>query len=189
MIDLAKKVLPSAVEADGFFYAVKTDFHYWIRFSQMVKEKHIPVDFDFLYDGKIPPDRMKGIDALTAFCYPHRELPRVLQESGNDDTICYDYAVDSDLIFSAFIQQYGINLIESSMHWYEFRALFDGLQGTKFNEVVKYRLWQRPPGKLSEYDRYMQRMQESWRIVPDATEEERKVMNNFESRLKPDLRG
>ena len=50
----------------------------------------------------------------------------------------FDY--DMDLIFAAFMQQYGINLLRTNMHWWEFKALLNGLNDdTKFVQVVGYR--------------------------------------------------
>lgn len=50
----------------------------------------------------------------------------------------FDY--DMDLIYAAFLQQYGINLLRTNMHWWEFKALLNGLTDkTKFVQVVGYR--------------------------------------------------
>lgn len=55
----------------------------------------------------------------------------------------FDFSFDSDLIFSAFFQAYGINLIEQQgkMPWSVFFALFSGLPDTTlFKQVVGIRL-------------------------------------------------
>lgn len=47
----------------------------------------------------------------------------------------YDFEVDSDLIFTAFMSQYNINLNRENLHWWEFMALFNSLNDD--NEIVK----------------------------------------------------
>ena len=47
----------------------------------------------------------------------------------------YDFEVDSDLIFTAFMSQYNINLNRDNLHWWEFMALFNSLNDD--NEIVK----------------------------------------------------
>ena len=46
-----------------------------------------------------------------------------------------------DLIYAAFLQQYGIDILTTNMHWWKFKSLLDGLTNeTKFMQVVGYRL-------------------------------------------------
>jgi len=177
MIDLSKKVLPDSVTVSGSSFKIKTDFHYWIRFIQMLNEKVFYEDFDFLYKEGIPEDRKSGFESLKAFAFPKRELPRST-ESENPDLISYSYTLDADLIYSAFMQQYGIDLVDSSMHWYKFQALFNGLRECKFTDVVGYRLYE-VKGKETAYDKQMLKMRKAWEILPELTEEDKKRIDDF----------
>ena len=50
------------------------------------------------------------------------------------------YAKDDALIYAAFLQQYGIDLADSEIHWHKFRALIDGLtEDTQLVKVMRYR--------------------------------------------------
>lgn len=53
----------------------------------------------------------------------------------------YDYEYDDGYIYSAFLQQYGIDLQEIKyLHWWKFKALFDSLnKDTKIVEIMGYR--------------------------------------------------
>lgn len=52
----------------------------------------------------------------------------------------YDFEADAALIFAAFRQAYSIDLARTRMHWWQFRALFDGLpENCQFCRVVSYR--------------------------------------------------
>lgn len=53
------------------------------------------------------------------------------------------YRFDSDfqLIYAAFLELYGIDLITVPyLHWWKFRALFLGLHDCKFCDVIGYRM-------------------------------------------------
>lgn len=53
----------------------------------------------------------------------------------------YDYEYDDGYIYSAFLQQYGIDLQEIKyLHWWKFKSLFDALnKDTKIVEIMEYR--------------------------------------------------
>ena len=60
--------------------------------------------------------------------------------SPKDERI-YDYEYDDGYIYSAFLQQYGIDLQEIKyLHWWKFKSLFDSLnKDTKIVEIMEYR--------------------------------------------------
>ncbi|QER67577.1 Gp15 family bacteriophage protein [Paucilactobacillus nenjiangensis] len=52
----------------------------------------------------------------------------------------YNLTEDADYIYASFMQDYGIDLRHTRMHWDEFRALLSGLtDSTKFRQVVAIR--------------------------------------------------
>lgn len=66
------------------------------------------------------------------------DLPIPEQES------VFDFKEDSSLIYSAFMQAYGIDLIEQygKLHWLKFKALLDGLPNeTKLSQIISIRSW------------------------------------------------
>ena len=183
MFTLEKAALPSSVEAEGRRHAVKTDFRYAILFLRRVKENARLAELDFIYDGDVPENRAAGARAVFSFFNPPRTLPRV--SGGESGEILLDLEQDAPLVFAAFWEQYGIDLLDESlrMHWYKFRALLDGLHGTRLNEIIGYRAF-RPDGKdRSEYKREMLRLKEMWRIEPELTEEEKQAVAAFDAQL------
>lgn len=181
MIDLKKAVLPSAVEVEGILYYVHTSFKYWIRFLELSSDKDATLaDFDFMYSDQdnIPVDRIAGFKALTDFCNPPQELPR--GSSGDEKAV--DYAIDADYIFAAFLEQYGIDIVESDMHWYKFQSLFRGLHDTKLNEIIGYRLWESDGRKPDRYTRQMEKLRAAWELpVDDSGDDE--ALAEFENWL------
>ena len=52
----------------------------------------------------------------------------------------YSFEFDANLIYSAFYETYKIDLTESNMHWWKFKALFEGLsKNCKIMEIMGYR--------------------------------------------------
>jgi hypothetical protein len=53
----------------------------------------------------------------------------------------YDFEVDGALIAAAFAQAYGIDLTDKALklHWWRFRALFEGLPKCTFTQIMEYR--------------------------------------------------
>ena len=53
----------------------------------------------------------------------------------------YDYEYDDGYIYSAFLQQYGVDLQEVEyLHWWKFKSMFNSLnKDTKIVEIMGYR--------------------------------------------------
>jgi hypothetical protein len=180
---LDSALLPESINVDGVFYPVRTDFKYWLRFHSLVKngERHLLTDFDFLYGDEKPEDRQAGFDRLKEFFSPVNVLPR---PAGTESTTkLYDFIIDSDLIYAAFFEQYGIDLLETNLHWHKFLALFNALHDTKFNEIVSYRTFKKD--SRTKYEDQMEKLRRMWEITPGAeidsemTEDEKKYFESF----------
>ncbi|MBO6300845.1 MAG: hypothetical protein J6N15_00210 [Ruminiclostridium sp.] len=170
MIDLTKAVMPCAVTVRGRTYRIKTHHYYWVRFSELIREKDVTLDaFDWLYEGeevargfaagKVPDDRQAGLDELLKFFAPHEPLPNVDGEDERART--FDFAADGSMIYAAFMQCYGIDLVDTPLHWHKFLALFNNIIGTRFNDIVGYRLYERSD---EEHADAMERLRLAWEL-------------------------
>ena len=62
-----------------------------------------------------------------------KKFPRKI--AGINDKQPFDFEEDADLIYAGFMQQYGIDLQESSMHWWKFMILLENLgNGTRLQK-------------------------------------------------------
>lgn len=52
----------------------------------------------------------------------------------------YDFTVDAGAIYGAFYREYGIDLGRAELHWWQFRALLEGLITHTFQQRVGYRV-------------------------------------------------
>jgi hypothetical protein len=184
MIELKKSRLPESVEVDGSLFKVHTSFKYWLRFLELIADSQTPPqDFDYMYIEEKPISRVNGLIALVQFCNPPQILPRTERKEQSGDK-AVDYAIDADYIFAAFMEMYGIDLVESDLHWYKFQALFKGLHDTKLNEIIGYRLWENTSGKRDAYTRQMEKLKSAWEL-PQESDEEDEDLKAFEALLNP----
>lgn len=183
MIDLTKAVLPNTVTVHGVLYEIQTDFHYWINFNLILQEEENPLysDFDFMYKFNKPEDRQEGFFQLLKFNRQKKLLPRPTSNSGTDEII-FDYKIDSDLIYSAFFEQYGIDLCNSTLHWFKFQSLFEGLHDTKLNDVMSYRSYD--PNYKYDYKKDMEEKKKAWLIEKKIDKETQKALDKFNAKFK-----
>lgn len=174
-MNLAKAVLPDSVEVSGRQYRIHTGHPYWFRFHEVYsQERRYVHEFDFLYDGERPEDGQAGVSALLGFFYEPRDIPR---SEGGDGERALDYKVDSDFIYAAILQCYGVDLYDREWHWHKVRAMISGLHGTKLNEIMSYRIC--APGKSKE----LARMKRIWELPARVTEADAVAFKAFDEQF------
>lgn len=165
MLDLTKQALPNTVTVDGKAFLLNTDYRVWLRYTRDIKSGEI-FDASYLFEGEYPP--AISIVALLDFWQPKSPLPRPIRHS---DAIPIDYDLDADLIYAAFLEQYGIDLIDvEHLHWHKFIALLRGIsEDTKLGKVMGYRCYEKTDSKHD----YHEELRRAWEIEPPMTEEEK----------------
>ena len=178
MIDLTKHVLPDSVIVSGEAFRIHTDFTYWVNFSRLIQDKELPLKaFDFLYVDEKPENRGDGFQELVNFFINKRELPRNLDGDAPHEKQ-FDFFIDADLIYSAFYQQYKIDLTTAHLHWFKFQALLFGLKDTKFTDVLNYRGYD--PNDKRDYKKFMRQMHDIW-TLETTTAEEKAILERYNS--------
>lgn len=170
MLDLTQKSLPNVVEINGRLYSIYTDFRVWMKFANDIRtlRGNERVTVPYLFKNEVP--ELCDLQELLRFCFPPCELPRHKSKS-ND--ILFDYELDGDYIYAAFMGQYGIDLLEvEELHWYKFLALFRGLKDDEIIcKIMFYRGYEKPDEKE---DRFL-KLKESWRIERITPEEQAEI--------------
>lgn len=176
MMNLTKKGLPNVVMIGGSPFSIYTDFRLWLRFEIEVRKMKRGEQIDISYLFKNDRPDYCDLRELFVFSRPQNELPR--STGGSSDVIVLDYELDADLIYSAFLGQYGIDLIDvEELHWYKFLALLGGLnESTKLREVMGYRCYKKETRK--DYDAYAE-LRSAWEIIPPISEEEQAELDEF----------
>lgn len=156
--------LPTKLDVGGQFYNIYTDFRDWINFDMMIKDKELTneekVDCALAMFKEYPHDTELAIDALIDFfTLSHLDWRKTRQkeysqtEQGKISNTkkptysekviepVFSFEYDENFVISAFRQYYNINLLTIKyMHWWEFKALFDGIpDNSKLRERMMYR--------------------------------------------------
>lgn len=180
MIDLTQKGLPNVVWINGSPFSIYTDYRLWMRFEIEVGKlrRGQVMDISYLFKNEMP-ERCNITDMLS-FSRPYSPLPRNI--GAESDVIALDYELDGDLIYAAFLGQYGIDLVEvEELHWHRFLALLKGLnETTKLREVMSYRCYEKSTGKSKDIYEELRRAWEIEKITEENQEEIDKFNSYFE---------
>lgn len=154
--------LPNSLIIHGVEHKIKTDYRTWLRLMDTNNYKS-------LFIGKAPPPSKELIQEIQRF------ISRGEDSKGEEDSSpIIDFKLDADYIYSSFLQAYGINLLKSDMHWFEFMALFKSLpEETIMRKIIEYRQYD---GK----DEELLRLKRAWALPEKLTEEEKTAGDYFE---------
>lgn len=133
--------LPYHVTVDGKRYRIRPYFDVVLDALDVLNQEWNPtVCMDYLCKRLVwgrPKNKAAVVtEALRVLSKPNRTR----QQGPVVKTV--DFAQDADMIYSAFLQSYGIDLIEQrgKLHWFKFLALFSSLpSNTKMADVIKIR--------------------------------------------------
>lgn len=121
------KAFPDTYEVDGNTFSIYTDYRRILRILRLLDDpnvldtdKHI-VMMTLFFKDKIPPEPYEAFKWFVS-CGIERE------SSGEKD---FDFEQDACEIYAAFMQLYGIDLIETDMHYWRFSMLLDGIFSTE----------------------------------------------------------
>ncbi|MCG4501247.1 bacteriophage Gp15 family protein [[Ruminococcus] torques] len=173
----------------GVEYPIHADFHTVLRCFEIQGRKAELSEDDLLfmlrlfYNVKRMTVTEEHIDWMFWFFSCGREkekkkFPRKI--AGLNDKQPFDFEEDADLIYAGFMQQYGIDLQESDMHWWKFMILLENLgNGTRLQKVMEYRTIDTGNKNLSkteqEFYRAMQRYYGLEQKLPPMSEKERLI--------------
>lgn len=121
-------------------------------------------------------DIKKAIDDIIWFysCGKSEEKTSQKNRKGKNKQI-YSYEFDNDLIYSAFKNQYNVDLEEIEyLHWWKFKAMFNGLKSdNRIVEIMGYRAMELSKIKDKDMKKHYKQLQEEYKL-PDMRSEEEK---------------
>lgn len=165
MLDLKYRGLPNAIEAYGQVFLLNTDFRPWLQYPGILEE-----GLQELFIDRVSPLlTQEVVKQLDCFYMPPAELPR---GSGTGVPLV-DWDLDADLIYAAFMQAYGIDLITADMHWHKFLALFSALpEETLMVKIMSYRAY-------TGQDKDILELKSKWALPERLNEEEQQAVDEF----------
>ena len=121
------EALPEAVEVDGNVFSIDASFRVVLKILRVIEADDIldwqkPMILLKAFYGTNQPNAESGINAFMKFLY----RDKVVKRESDTRPPAFDYEVDASEIYASFLSLYGIDLLESDMHWWKFCALLDG---------------------------------------------------------------
>lgn len=125
-------------------YPIDCDFRNGIRIMKCLQDEEfeqkdrIICALELLFcDERKRPNLKQAQEGLAWFMSEYNH-DRKRKKSG--EVKAYDFDIDQWRIYSAFLNQYGIDLNTANMHWFVFMGLFCNLDECAFTRVVDIRL-------------------------------------------------
>lgn len=173
--------LPKTVEVDGHNHLINPDYRVMAAFEVDMQEKRgneravIAATLLLFYPEGIPANIERAAQKMLWFYQCGKEEKPQEAESSHHPKQIYSFKADEGYIFSAFLDQYGINLLEVEfMHWWVFRRLFNGLKAD--NEIAKimgYRSVKIDNNMPAEKRQLYRKLQKQYQLPDHRTEEQR----------------
>lgn len=132
---------PETITVSGVEYPIDTDFRYWVRFQGILlsgdtSEKKADCICELMQSSGLPITK-DALDAMLTF-YAGASMENKTGSGGNVQA--FDFEKDSEYIFSAFLDSYGIDLTTEKLHWWRFKALFKSLpEDCQMCKIMMYR--------------------------------------------------
>lgn len=137
LLDKLPQITPSGLK-------IRTDFRECIKFEILMQDNNISekekinLALNLFYYDYIDNVEEALNDILWFYSCNSKKENKQGKESNNKQI--YSYVFDDKYIYSAFMQQYNIDLNKGYIHWWKFKALFQGLnENTQIVKIMGYR--------------------------------------------------
>lgn len=177
--------LPLTVIIDDLEVNINTNFKASIEFEGLFKKNLEDEDFRTealkIYYPIIPQNINEAIKQMLWFYRCGKEPTEEEQQTQSKDDV-YSFEYDADYIYSAFLDQYGIDLQEQDkLHWWKFKALFRAFkEDNEISRIMGIRATNTSGMKGKELEHY--RKLKKIYAIPKS-EEEIQVKNALEDAL------
>lgn len=162
---------PSNVTVDGANYPINTDFRTVLLFLEMWEDEEVPKS----YKLGLMAD-MFGVNAPSHVWEWINEGEKVDVE---ETVKVLDFKQDEKYIYSAFMQEYNIDLYEIKyLHWYKFKYLLNGLSDKcLLKQIMQIRATNVYKIKDSEERERFKRLQDQYRLEDKEAEKLLELVN------------
>ena len=159
---------------------IETNFRSFILFELLMQERNLTMEEKMFLALKLfyeeqPKDIKKAIDGILWFYTCGEQDKKQPKGNGKTKKAIYSYEHDAKLIYSAFLDQYGLDLNEVNyLHWFKFKALFEGLKDeNKICEVMGYRAVDLSKIKDKNEKNKYKKLKQAWALPDERTEKEK----------------
>ena len=166
--------LPHKVKINNKEITINTDYRLFVRFEIEMQENDTKRAIKNVLSAFYPAFLLNKItdEMIDQFIWFYKCGRNDVSKCGKGQNLrAYDYEIDDELIYSAFMETYRIDL-SKGMHWWKFKALFKGLNSEcEFCKIKSYRLYD---GK----DKDLLELKEHYKLPPTKGEIEDRIRQN-----------
>ena len=190
-MNLLLDIAPKVVNIEGEDYEINSDFRTSIKFELLMQDEGISEEEKILkalnlYYPIIPERNLS--EAISKILWVYKAGKDELESKGSgkgNSAQIYSYIHDDDYIYSAFLDQYNIDLQDIEyLHWWKFKAMFKALK--EDNMIVKimgYRSMDLSKIKDKEQRNYYKGLKELYKIPTNISRNEKEKINDIELAL------
>lgn len=180
--------LPESLNIDGFDYPIDTDYTTFILVEELLEDRTLNGTeksfelWELLFTEEKPEMNEDAVKQIEWFyrcgkVESQKRKEAIVKRTQSRRSLVeqiYDFECDDQYIFSAFMQCYGIDLTEVSMHWWKFKALFNSLSSDcEFVKIMGYRSADVSKIKDKEEKQRITRLQALYALPSKLTAEEK----------------
>lgn len=114
----------------GEYYPIRTGHRTWLEFAQMIEDGSADAILRALklcYRGRIPYDYGAALELLCEFFIGGKSTKGERGKGKGKGKALFSFTEDEELIYASFYSEYGIDLAQKELHWWQFLALLRGL--------------------------------------------------------------
>ena len=187
LIDL----LPSSVKIDSTEYEINSDFRTSVLFSLLMEDDNLSEEEKVLqalnlYYPVVPDNLEEAIEQIKWF-YSCGKLDNPIgnKKARESSKKVFDFEVDANYIYSAFMSQYRIDLQDiEELHWWKFKALLEGLkEDNKLSKIIEYRSVDLSKIKDKEQRKFYKDMQKQYSLNKES-KEDLKLLEEWNNKLR-----
>ncbi len=181
-MSILTEALPEAIEICGKHYKIQTDFRVWLMVDEIMRDRKISWEERIVRiirlclppgDCPVLPPSLDTVTKRIAEFYSCGKKG-TQKRKGTQKTPIFSYSEDAEYIYASFYQQYGIDLTKTTLHWWQFCALFSGLsRDTQIMQIIGYRSVN--PAEIGDKGRrsFYRKMKDIYRLADSRSDEER----------------
>lgn len=152
--------------------AVNTDFRQVLKFFRLIERDDIDDNVKALRSIRLffeaLPEEQGDLWEFLQYYILSGETDNDTSSSG-EKLFCF--SEDAARVYAAFMQVYNIDLSRVNMHWWTFKALFDGMpEITHLHEVIKIRSWKPSKHDDNKYKSQMRRLKQRYALENSGAE-------------------
>ena len=164
---------------------IRTDFRESIKFELLMQdnklneEEKVKLALNLYYNLNDITDIKKAVEDIIWFYKGGKKeienVDKEVKKSNSKEKQIYSYEFDAEYIYSAFMEQYKIDLNSIKyLHWWKFKALFNSLnEDVLFSKIMGYRSINLAKIQNKEMNKFYKKMKEIY-ALPDMRSEEEK---------------